>query len=101
MSDFKVTFQTMPFCNSSPQAMLVSCVASKEEAFVLAYDQLTRQGHVVTTYDGDLRELDLDISHLRRAGVDSVSVNGSGTKIRGIDSYNVKKPKGSIQPCTV
>lgn len=59
MKTWKITYQSAPFAHSAPHSLIVEA-ESKEAAFAVTYDSLTRQGHPVLTVANGSDKLDLD-----------------------------------------
>lgn len=84
--EFRITYQDVPFNYTTPHVLVIEA-ESKEQAFVTAYDHLTRAGHSVFSYPETGNRSNLDMPTIWFMGVPKDS-HGS-TFIRGIEVYAV------------
>jgi hypothetical protein len=86
--EFIIKYQPVPYNYTTPSVMVVDA-SSKVEAWVAAYDSLTRQGLSVhsTDYDMDRVLTDEEVKAARELGVPDMS---GRVMIRELREYKVK-----------
>lgn len=92
MKEFQITYQQTPYHYTKPESAIVKA-NSKEEAFVLLYDKLSRAGRKVDTSGRCLKEAGLDPELVASFGV---SHTYGDVHIGTVEPYGVRLPEGKV-----
>jgi hypothetical protein len=88
MTQWKIVYQSTPFAYTAAASMVIEA-ESKEAAFAVAYNHLTRGGSPVNAYGDKLSELGLDAATVYSYGVPN---EYGACHVKAITEYKITAP---------